>query len=287
MKSLDIKVFLGIKMVKSNFFENIRPVPYDELTFSLEELTRKFLKTLDFSDAIEVMSNPVETYQNFIRPKEREKFMKSSFLTSSSDVVEFLEKSLGLELYREFNNHRRNQLNVMIRGIAETHRGKKTLLDYYQFRNLIMRDDFNKFVLNNFDASKAKSEEQAYREIMYLQQNKFKETQLYQEQKQEDSVAVAYALSLVDGFAEFLRSRYSLYVRLVENEIFYGDTNLPNAEKELLEIISYRQRQNSPAVYKFDSEDDVNSTNDEQIIKWFLSDVDAWVNEDLNHNSVG
>lgn len=281
-KSLDIKRSLELIMSKSNFFDGRKILTADELTLSLDNLSTTYFKVLNFADASEVMNQPVKSYQNFIRSKEREKFMKSSFLTTSSELAEFLEKYLGMELDRIDNNHKRNQLNVMIREIAETHRGKKTVLDYYQFRNLILRDDFNKFLLNNFDASRTKNEEKAYQEIMFLQQNKFRETQLYKEQKQEDSLTVGYALSLVNGFPDFLREIYSLYVRLPENGVFYGDTNLQDGVKELLEIVSYRQRQPSLAVYKFDSEEDVNTTNDEQMIKWFLEDVNSWAYEDLN-----
>ena len=50
-------------------------------------------------------------------------------------------------------------------------------------------------------------------------------------------------------------------------------------DKELLDIISYRFRQTNPLIYKFDSEDDINTTNNQQLIRFFVEDVDAWSNE--------
>ncbi|MBB5887627.1 hypothetical protein [Lactovum miscens] len=101
-------------MNKTNFFENDKILTYDKLTFSLEELSKTFCKVLNFTEA-----NKVISYQNFIRLKEREKFMDSGFLTSSSNIVEFLEKTLGLELDRLNNNHKRNQLNLMIKKLQK------------------------------------------------------------------------------------------------------------------------------------------------------------------------
>lgn len=251
-----------------------------ELTFNLEELFKSDMKVLSFGEELrEVLNNPVEQYQNFIKPKNREVYMKSGFSTTSSEIIEFLENRIGAELDREDHNHRRNQLNSIIKKIAPTQRGKRTKLGYYQFRDLILLDDFNKFVLNNFNPDNVKDEEKMYAEIMYLQQNKFKETQLYKSQKIEDIATSAYALNLIGGLGEFLKQKYCLYLYLKENNIFYGTLDIPDSDKELLEIISYRDRQTSITVYKFDSEFDVNTTNDEQMIRFFLTDIDSWANE--------
>ena len=49
----------------------------------------------------------------------------------------------------------------------------------------------------------------------------------------------------------------------------------------MLDIISYRFRQKSPLVYKFDSRDDVYNTDKNQIIEWFLRDVERWANNEI------
>lgn len=51
--------------------------------------------------------------------------------------------------------------------------------------------------------------------------------------------------------------------------------------KQMLDIISYRFRQKSPLVYKFDSRDDVYNTDKNQIIEWFLRDVERWANNEI------
>ncbi|MDG4972619.1 hypothetical protein [Lactococcus lactis] len=256
-----------------------------EVTFNLNEVLKSDFMVLSFGEDLKnLMEQPVKSYQNFIRSKDREKIMKSSFRVSSSEIVDFLEKVLGLELDREYNNYKRNQLNLLIRKISPTQKGKKTVLDYYQFRDLILLEDFNKFVLNNFSADRAGDEERAYQEIMFLQQNKFKETQLYKAQRKEDMETTEYALSLIAGLGDVLRNRYALFEELLENNISYEDIDVPDEVKELLEIISYRERQTNSnfTVYKFDSVEDVETTNDEQIIRFFLADVDSWANEILD-----
>ncbi|EQC88943.1 hypothetical protein LLT1_00975 [Lactococcus cremoris subsp. cremoris TIFN1] len=55
--------------------------------------------------------------------------MKSTIRITSSEIVKFLENTLGIELDREYNNHKRNQLNSLIKKIAPTQRGKRTVLD--------------------------------------------------------------------------------------------------------------------------------------------------------------
>lgn len=250
-----------------------------ELTFNLEELFKLDVRGLNILEFSQYIEHPVADYQNFIKPKIREQFLKSSIHITSSEIVNFLETTIGIELDREFNNHKRNQLNSIIKKIASTQRGKRTVLDWYQFRDLILLDEFNKFVLNNFNSKNVKSEEKMYEEIMFLQQNKFKETQMYKAQKFEDNQTIGYVLTLINGLAELLKEKYCLFLYLWKNNIFYGDIQASKEDKELLDIISYRFRQTNPLIYKFDSEDDVNSTNNQQLIRFFVEDIDAWSKE--------
>lgn len=87
--------------------------------------------------------------------------------TTSKEIFNFLEEKMGTEVDREFSNHKRNQINIMIKKVAYTQKGKRTTMNYYQFRYLILLEEFNKFVLNNF-GEKGVPEEK-YREIMFLQ----------------------------------------------------------------------------------------------------------------------
>ncbi|MFV0556991.1 MAG: hypothetical protein ACK5LM_07830 [Lactovum sp.] len=250
------------------------------LTFNLEELYKKDVKYLDHEQLTKILREPVEKWQNFIILKDREKMMRSNFSTTSTEVFNFLEEKLGIEVDRMYNNYKRNQINTMIKKVAQTHKGKRTTLDYYQFRDLILLDEFNKFVLNNFGEINV-PEEEMYKEIMFLQQNKFKETKLYEFQKQEDIKTIAYVLNLIPNFGEILKERYCLFIEAMEGEVFYGDLPLDVNELEFLDVISYRFRQTSNSIYKVDSEYDVNTTPNEQFIKWFLQDIDWWANEEI------
>ena len=122
-----------------------------ELTFNLEELFKLDVRGLNILEFSQYIEHTVADYKNFIKPKDREQFLKSTIRITSSEIVKFLENTLGVELDREYNNHKRNQLNSLIKKIAPTQRGKRTVLDGYQFRDLILLDEFNKFVLNNFN----------------------------------------------------------------------------------------------------------------------------------------
>lgn len=250
------------------------------LTFNLEELFKNDLWVLDDEELSKVLEQPVEKWQNFIKPKDREKIMRSSFKTTSTELFNFLDEKLGIEVDREFNNHKRNQINTMIKKVAQTQKGKRTTMNYYQFRDLIVLEEFNKFVLDNF-GEKHVPEEDMYREIMFLQQNKFKETTLYQTQKQEDIKTIAYVLNLIPNLGELLKERYCLFIDAMEKEVYYGDIPLVDNELELLDVISYRFRPTSHIIYRIDSKDDVNTTKNEQLIKWFVEDIIRWANEEI------
>ena len=132
------------------------------------------------------------------------------------------------------------------------------------------------------DEWKVDDQEKMYNEIMYLQVNKFKESALYQEQKKKDTIYYANALSLVEGFDQVLKQYYSMFLDLWHiQRVDYRYIEAPAETKQMLDIVSYRFRQKSPLVYKFDSRDDVYSTTKNQIIEWFLQDVDRWANNEI------
>lgn len=219
----------------------------------------------------------------FFKPHQLEKVYSSSFSVTSSQLRKFLKDTFGISFDLDSgNNSNRNRLNEMIKEVAPTHRGKTTKLNFYQYRKLILSDRFNRFILNKHNKYEVYDQEKMYNEIMYLQVNKFKESALYQEQKKKDIIYYANALSLIEGFDQVLKKYYSMFLDLWHNqEVYYGDIYAPDEVKQLLDIISYRFRQKSPLVYKFDSHDDVYSTDKNKIIEWFLQDVDRWANDEI------
>ena len=253
-----------------------------ELTFDLNSIVSGDIRVLVPSDYLELHNAPSrEPWELFFKPHQLEKVFQSSFSVTSSQLREFLTETFGIP-FELGNSSNRNRLNEMIKDIAPTQRGRRTKLNFYQYRNLILSDKFNKFILSKYDEWKVDDQEKMYNEIMYLQVNKFKESALYQEQKKKDTIYYANALSLVEGFDQVLKKYYSMFLDLWHNqEVYYGDIYAPDEVKQLLDIISYRFRQKSPLVYKFYSHDDVYNTNKNQIIEWFLQDVDRWANNEI------
>lgn len=253
-----------------------------ELTFDLSSIVSRDIRVLSPNNYLELYNDPSrEPWELFFKPHQLEKVFQSSFSVTSSQFREFLTETFGIPFELD-NNSNRNRLNEMIKDIAPTQRGKRTKLNFYQYRNLILSDKFNKFILSKHDEWKVDDQEKMYNEIMYLQVNKFKESALYQEQKKKDTIYYANALSLVEGFDQVLKQYYSMFLDLWHiQRVDYRYIEAPAETKQMLDIVSYRFRQKSPLVYKFDSRDDVYSTTKNQIIEWFLQDVDRWANNEI------
>ena len=253
-----------------------------ELTFDLSSIVSRDIRVLSPNNYLELYNDPSrEPWELFFKPHQLEKVFQSSFSVTSSQLREFLTETFGIPFELD-NNSNRNRLNEMIKDIAPTQRGKRTKLNFYQYRNLILSDKFNKFILSKHDEWKVDDQEKMYNEIMYLQVNKFKESALYQEQKKKDTIYYANALSLVEGFDQVLKQYYSMFLDLWHiQRVDYRYIEAPAETKQMLDIVSYRFRQKSPLVYKFDSRDDVYSTTKNQIIAWFLQDVDRWANNEI------
>lgn len=253
-----------------------------ELTFDLSSIVSRDIRVLSPNNYLELYNDPSrEPWELFFKPHQLEKVFQSSFSVTSSQLREFLTETFGIPFELD-NNSNRNRLNEMIKDIAPTQRGKRTKLNFYQYRNLILSDKFNKFILSKHDEWKVDDQEKMYNEIMYLQVNKFKESALYQEQKKKDTIYYANALSLVEGFDQVLKQYYSMFLDLWHiQRVDYRYIEAPAETKQMLDIVSYRFIQKSPLVYKFDSRDDVYSTTKNQIIEWFLQDVDRWANNEI------
>ena len=191
-----------------------------ELTFDLSSIVSRDIRVLSPNNYLELYNDPSrEPWELFFKPHQLEKVFQSSFSVTSSQLREFLTETFGIPFELD-NNSNRNRLNEMIKDIAPTQRGKRTKLNFYQYRNLILSDKFNKFILSKHDE---------------------------------------WNIQRVD----------------------YRYIEAPAETKQMLDIVSYRFRQKSPLVYKFDSRDDVYSTTKNQIIEWFLQDVDRWANNEI------
>ena len=248
-----------------------------ELTFNLNKLMEQDIKVADLNKLKELDedSNRKE-WELFFKPHELEQVIKSSISFTSRDLREFLDDIFGIDMGID-NSSNRNRLNEIIRNHVPTKRGQRTKLNYYQFRNLILSDEFNRFVLRNHREKKSINPKRMYEEIIFLQNNKFKESALYLEQKKNDIIYYADALSLVDGFDQIIRNFYCDFIDLQNRGVDYSDINAPKEYIQMLDIVSYHQK----SVSKFNSKEDVFNTNSHQIIEFFLQDVNRWANEEI------
>ena len=253
------------------------------ITFNLDDIVKKDVRVADFNVLKEMYNNPErQSWELFFKPKELENVLISSFSITSTEIRDFIENTFGIEMNITQTSSNHNRLNEMIREVAVTKKGKRTKLNYYQYRDLILSERFYRFILKNYDERRVRDIEKLYSETMYLHINKFNKSSLYLEQKKKDIVYYANALSLIHGFDEILKKYYSMFIDLWHNQgIYYGDIYASNETKQILDIISYRFRQKSEFVYKFSSREDVYSTNKNQIIEFFLQDIDRWANEEI------
>ena len=206
-----------------------------ELTFNLDKLMKQDTRVADLSKLKELDEDPNrKEWELFFKPHELERVIQSSISFTSRDLREFLDDIFGIDMGID-NSSNRNRLNEIIRNHVPTKRGQRTKLNYYQFRNLILSDEFNRFVLRNHREKKSINPKRMYEEIIFLQNNKFKESALYLEQKKNDIIYYADALSLVDGFDQIIRNFYCDFIDLRNHgvidlrnhDVYYGDINAP------------------------------------------------------------
>ncbi|MDV8169457.1 hypothetical protein L5D95_10330, partial [Streptococcus pneumoniae] len=87
----------------------------EKLTFNLEELKENIFEYIKISE--------IDT----TRWKNKNEFkdsIQSNFKVSSSDLRNFIENTFGISMDIEFHSHNRNQLNLLIKKVTKTKKGK-------------------------------------------------------------------------------------------------------------------------------------------------------------------
>lgn len=253
------------------------------LTLNLDEINKQNFSALSLQKMAELLKENV-----VIKESDNQKIMQSSWTTTSSEIRKFIENTFGICFTpdkTDHYSHNRNKLNEAIRNakLGKTKRGQKSTINFYEYCKLVTSDEFIKFITTNLQKDKPVSnEKKMYEELMYLQVNKYQQSSLYIQKKARNYSAIAFALSITTNLAEVLRPYYSLYFELNQKKIDYHHSKLTDEQKIILDIVSYRFKQSDITVYKFDSHNDIETTNDEQIIKWFIKDIDRWDNEITN-----
>ena len=112
----------------------------EKLTFNLEELKENIFEYIKISE--------IDT----TRWKNKNEFkdsIKSNFKVSSSDLRNFIENTFGISMDIEFHSHNRNQLNLLIKKVTKTKKGKTTFLNLDEYIKLIELEEFNTFIIEN------------------------------------------------------------------------------------------------------------------------------------------
>lgn len=161
-----------------------------KLTFNLDDLYNFQFFTINPNFLkIDEERTKNEPWRRFRKPKEREEILQISFKVSSTEIREFIDEVFGIGMDID-QSHHRNTLNKMIKRVVPmTQRGKRTYLNFYQFRDLILLEEFNRFILDNLQIDrKVENTERMYQEIMYLQMNKYFQTSMYRVKKKKKKI---------------------------------------------------------------------------------------------------
>lgn len=242
----------------------------EKLTFNLEELKESIFEYIKISE--------IDT----TRWKNKNEFkdsIKSNFKVSSSDLRNFIENTFGISMDIEFHSHNRNQLNLLIKKVTKTKKGKTTFLNLDEYIKLIELEEFNTFIIENAQKDfKVANKQKLYDELMYLQIRRYKNTKYYRTESMLELQSFAYYLSLFESLDQYLNFWYC--------EPFLKDTHVesPNEDlNNLLKVINGHYDNTEITKNKFQSIDDVINTSEMQKIYTFLRDIQTVDNKKADH----
>lgn len=280
-----IKSFIiGVLFIETNqifmkdvFFMNNKI----DLTFNIDEIKQKHISYLSFNT--KKLDEAINNKK--LKTHELNSLITKNWRTTSTEIRDFLSKYFGMDFDISYSSNR-NRLNELIKKykIHATKRGKKTTLDFEEYYRLITSDEFIKFVhINMLSKNKSENEDKMYEELMYLQLNKYKETYMYQEDKEKEYINIAYYFNLLQqGIIAKNKSTHQNIFDLsnIIKDIYImsiSDIELDNYYQDLINVANHRKQINN--IYKFANEEDITNTNDEQIIKFFLNDIYRFEND--------
>jgi hypothetical protein len=243
----------------------------EKLTFNLEEITQNNFQFIEISE--------VDTTR-WKNKNEFKESIESTFKVSSSDLRNFIENTFGIRMDIYSHSHNRNQLNLLIKKVTKTKRGKTTFLNLDEYIKLIQLEEFNSFILDKIRESNVEVEnkQKLYDELMYLQIRRYKNTKYYRTESMLELQSFAYYLSLFESLDQYLNFWYS--------QPFLKDTHVesPNEDlNNLLKVINGHYDNTEITKNKFQSIDDVITTSEMQKIYTFLRDIQTVDNKKADH----
>lgn len=266
---------MGYETYKSNFFHErgakMGTETDTKLTFNLEEINKQNSFGLDISKLAKLQKDG-----ELIKDKNLTKVLMSSWSTTSSDIRDFLQEVFGINFYWNCEHYsiHRNKLNELIKSakINSTKKGKRTELNFFEYSNLVKSEGFIKFVSDRYNRN-MKNQIKMYKELTYLHLNNFKKSTIYQQDKEKTFQYTADSLSIIPNLADQIKKYYCMYFDVKTMESMNLKIELDETQKYIMDIVKYRFNQTGLTTYKYSSPEDVMSTNDTQVIKHFLVDI--------------
>lgn len=252
----------------------------ESITFNLEEIHRKNIITVNLKNIKNLLEEKVIANQT-----DYKSILNSSWHITSSEFRDFIQESFGID-YSVGSQHASNNRNPLSQIIKKyknekTQKGKKSKIGLFEFEDIITSDEFIKYITKRTEIDfSPKNQKKMYQELMFLQMNKYQKSKYYKEKKLQTYDTIAYILTIFNNtLPDQIKELYSILINYNElNKNYHEDSNINDYDKMLLDIVNTRNKQAGIGIYKYDSIDDVKTTNGQQIIRQFLTDIDRWDN---------
>lgn len=237
------------------------------ITFNIDEIYNQFA-------FFQTLKNYPQIKQGWIRTKDIFLLLESSFQTNTKQIRDSIEEYFGIKFKAGDYSHNRNQITKFIKKInVKTSKGKTTSLNFEEYKNLITLPEFIDFITENMNLNNVSDKEKSYYELKNLLNNTYYQSDIYKRDQHSKRYSEAYILNLFYNTSPLIKECYEACFYL-KNNIPLPDiyTSIPD---DLIEVASQREFAN----YKFDSPEDIKTTNNIQIIRMFLDDIDRWDNK--------
>ncbi|EAH2108460.1 hypothetical protein ACFD2S_000601 [Listeria monocytogenes] len=184
------------------------------------------------------------------------------FKISTGDLRDFIDSTFNISMSIDYS-HNRNQLNKLVKQVAETTRAKKTFLDQKQFIELITKTEFVNFINKNFD------QEHTFKKSFPIRAKEFKNLQRSKLIMDEYLINSTENISAnyLSFFSNFVNDVKNLYVKKINEEPLKKESPSENFRNKVLnEVIDNERTRNT-------SSDKIKNESNQATIIRFLQDI--------------
>lgn len=230
-------------------------------------LRRHIQKSNNFF-SVENMKGKINRHADFENVKERD------FEITTKELRNFLQNTFGIGFSvteNEGASNKRNQLNGIIKKFAPTERYKATKMNLFQYEEIIKSDEFTAFILRYMESEGDINidEKNMYKELMFLQNNRYKETSEYKKEVYTNNLAVSNVFHNL--FPEMNGRIKEIYCDSSEES-----TDASELSQTLREITYYNNTKIYPDVAM--NRKDIMEINEIYTIQMFIGDINRWNN---------